>query len=115
LSPVIYTWTNALIWTFRDCSLKDAATTAYGQVCAPFHNWAVRKAVGAGMHALPTRDQLVSRLNETGKLLRLLLFEQINIQSTSFLAQLCSFYRFLLYFSILGIELHYPFYFQLKI
>ncbi|XP_008775103.1 ACD11 homolog protein-like isoform X1 [Phoenix dactylifera] len=48
-----------------ECSLKEAASTAYGQVCAPFHTWAVRKAVGAGMCTLPTREQLLSRLNET--------------------------------------------------
>ncbi|XP_074577383.1 ACD11 homolog protein-like [Curcuma longa] len=47
------------------CSLKEAASTAYGQVCAPFHAWTIRKAVGAGMYALPTRDQLLLRLNET--------------------------------------------------
>ncbi|CAN6937822.1 unnamed protein product [Brassica oleracea] len=46
-------------------SLKDAATKAYTQVCAPFHTWAVRTAVYAGMHTLPTRDQLLLRLNET--------------------------------------------------
>ncbi|KAF0910237.1 hypothetical protein E2562_001428 [Oryza meyeriana var. granulata] len=49
----------------QDCSLYDAATTAYGQVCAPFHSWAVRKAVGAGMYTLPSREQLIVRLNET--------------------------------------------------
>lgn len=47
------------------CSLYDAATTAYGQVCAPFHSWAIRKAVGAGMYTLPSREQLIVRLNET--------------------------------------------------
>ncbi|CAA7020567.1 unnamed protein product [Microthlaspi erraticum] len=46
-------------------SLKDAATTAYTQVCAPFHTWAVRTAVYAGMYTLPTRDQLLLRLDET--------------------------------------------------
>ncbi|KAJ4874582.1 ACD11-like protein [Raphanus sativus] len=46
-------------------SLKDAATKAYTQVCAPFHTWAVRTAVYAGMYTLPTRDQLLLRLNET--------------------------------------------------
>ncbi|ESQ53213.1 hypothetical protein EUTSA_v10026153mg [Eutrema salsugineum] len=46
-------------------SLKDAATTAYTEVCAPFHTWAVRTAVYAGMYTLPTRDQLLLRLNET--------------------------------------------------
>ncbi|XP_058107950.1 ACD11 homolog protein isoform X2 [Magnolia sinica] len=48
------------------CSLKAAATTAYEQVCAPYHTWTIRKAVGAGMYALPTREQLLLRLNETG-------------------------------------------------
>lgn len=51
---------------FSGCSLKEAASNAYGQVCAPFHTWAIRKAVGAGMYALPTREQLIVRLNETG-------------------------------------------------
>lgn len=46
-------------------SLKDAATTAYAEVCAPFHTWAFRPAVYAGMYTLPTRDQLLLRLNET--------------------------------------------------
>ncbi|CAH2066191.1 unnamed protein product [Thlaspi arvense] len=46
-------------------SLKDAATKAYTQVCAPFHSWTVRTAVYAGMYTLPTREQLLLRLNET--------------------------------------------------
>ncbi|KAI3731616.1 hypothetical protein L1987_62805 [Smallanthus sonchifolius] len=49
------------------CSLKKAATTAYQQVCAPYHTWAVRTAVSAGMCTLPTRDQLLLNLNETDK------------------------------------------------
>ncbi|KAJ9554186.1 hypothetical protein OSB04_018231 [Centaurea solstitialis] len=48
-----------------DYSLKEAASTAYKQVCAPYHTWAVRTAVSAGMCALPTRDQLLLNLNET--------------------------------------------------
>ncbi|KAL1828901.1 ACD11 homolog protein [Daucus carota subsp. sativus] len=48
-----------------DRSLKEAATTAYGDVCAPYHTWAVRTAVYAGMCALPTRQQLLLKLNET--------------------------------------------------
>lgn len=48
-----------------DYSLKDAASTAYAQVCAPYHTWAVRTAVAAGMYTLPTRDQLLLKLNET--------------------------------------------------
>lgn len=54
---------------FSDNSLREAASTAYAQTCAPFHPWAVRKAVGAGMYALPTREQLMLNLNETGKLI----------------------------------------------
>ncbi|KAJ0488949.1 putative glycolipid transfer protein [Helianthus annuus] len=49
-----------------DYSLKEAASTAYKQVCAPYHTWVVRTAVSAGMCALPTRDQLLLSLNETG-------------------------------------------------
>ncbi|XP_077230634.1 ACD11 homolog protein-like [Tasmannia lanceolata] len=47
------------------CSLRNAASTAYGQVCAPYHTWAIRRAVGAGMYTLPTREQLLLRLHET--------------------------------------------------
>ncbi|MQL89671.1 hypothetical protein Taro_022239 [Colocasia esculenta] len=49
----------------NDYSLREAASTAYEKVCAPYHTWAIRTAVGAGMYALPTREQLVCRLNET--------------------------------------------------
>ncbi|CDP17318.1 unnamed protein product [Coffea canephora] len=45
-------------------SLKDPASTAYAQVFAPYHAWAIRKAVAAGMYALPTRAQLLKKLNE---------------------------------------------------
>ncbi|XP_076951185.1 ACD11 homolog protein-like [Bidens hawaiensis] len=48
-------------------SLKKAATTAYQQTCAPYHTWAVRTAVSAGMCTLPSRDQLLLNLNETDK------------------------------------------------
>ncbi|XP_071735647.1 ACD11 homolog protein-like isoform X2 [Rutidosis leptorrhynchoides] len=48
-------------------TLKKAATTAYQQVCAPYHTWAVRTAVSAGMCTLPTRDQLLVNINETDK------------------------------------------------
>ncbi|XP_059282314.1 ACD11 homolog protein isoform X2 [Lycium ferocissimum] len=48
-----------------DDSLKEAASMAYAKVCAPYHTWAVRTAVSAGMCALPTRDQLLMKLNET--------------------------------------------------
>ncbi|GAB2214039.1 hypothetical protein Droror1_Dr00018371 [Drosera rotundifolia] len=45
-------------------SLKDSASKAYTQVFAPYHGWAIRKAVAAGMYALPTRVQLLTKLNE---------------------------------------------------
>ncbi|PKA52363.1 hypothetical protein AXF42_Ash010260 [Apostasia shenzhenica] len=48
----------------EDCSPKDAASTAYAQVCAPYHTWAIRKAVGAGMCTLPSREQLLLKLND---------------------------------------------------
>ncbi|XP_059438629.1 accelerated cell death 11 [Corylus avellana] len=45
-------------------SLKDAASKSYAQVLAPYHMWAIRKAVAAGMYALPTKAQLLKKLNE---------------------------------------------------
>ncbi|CAM9002527.1 unnamed protein product [Rhodiola kirilowii] len=45
--------------------LREAASTAYAEVCAPYHTWTVRTAVSAGMYALPTREQLLIKLNET--------------------------------------------------
>ncbi|KAK6921756.1 Glycolipid transfer protein domain [Dillenia turbinata] len=49
----------------NDYYLREAASTAYAQVCAPYHTWAIRTAVAAGMYALPTREQLLMRLNES--------------------------------------------------
>ncbi|CAK9153663.1 unnamed protein product [Ilex paraguariensis] len=49
----------------NEYSLKEAASTAYTKVCAPYHTWAIRTAVYAGMCALPTREQLLLKLNET--------------------------------------------------
>ncbi|XP_022974080.1 accelerated cell death 11 [Cucurbita maxima] len=45
-------------------SLRDPASKAYAQVFAPHHGWAIRKAVGAGMYALPSKAQLLKKLNE---------------------------------------------------
>jgi hypothetical protein len=53
---------------FSDSYLKEVASTAYAEVCAPYHTWAVRTAVYAGMYTLPTREQLFLKLNETGNL-----------------------------------------------
>ncbi|KAG6398942.1 hypothetical protein SASPL_140414 [Salvia splendens] len=50
-----------------DYCLKDAASAAYAKTCAPYHSWAVKTAAYAGMYALPTRDQLLVKLNETEK------------------------------------------------
>lgn len=54
---------------FSDYSLKEAASRAYAQVFAPYHSWAVRTAVSAGMYTLPTREELLIKLKETGELL----------------------------------------------
>ncbi|KAK9669766.1 hypothetical protein RND81_13G153100 [Saponaria officinalis] len=48
----------------RGDSLKEAASTTYSQVFAPYHGWAIRKVVVAGMYALPTKPQLLRKLNE---------------------------------------------------
>ncbi|CAI9785370.1 unnamed protein product [Fraxinus pennsylvanica] len=48
---------------FQDCCLREAASIAYAETCAPYHTWAVRTA--AGMYALPTREQLLLGLNES--------------------------------------------------
>ncbi|POO00961.1 Glycolipid transfer protein domain containing protein [Trema orientale] len=45
-------------------SLKDPASKAYAEVCAPHHSWAIRQAVAAGMYCLPTKEQLLKKLNE---------------------------------------------------
>ncbi|KAK3430633.1 hypothetical protein EUGRSUZ_E02492 [Eucalyptus grandis] len=45
-------------------SLRDPASKAYAQVFAPHHGWAIRTAVAAGMYALPTKAQLLKKLNE---------------------------------------------------
>ncbi|KAG8639209.1 hypothetical protein MANES_14G122400v8 [Manihot esculenta] len=50
-------------------SLRDPASKAYAQVFAPHHGWAIRKAVAAGMYALPTKAQLLNKLNEDGECL----------------------------------------------
>lgn len=48
-------------------SLRNPASKAYAEVFAPYHGWAIRKAVGAGMYALPTKAQLLKKLNEDGE------------------------------------------------
>ncbi|KAB1212544.1 Ceramide-1-phosphate transfer protein [Morella rubra] len=48
-------------------SLRDSAFKAYGQVFAPHHGRAVRKAVAAGTYALPSKEQMLKKLNEDGE------------------------------------------------
>lgn len=55
--------------------MKDAASKAYADVFAPYHGWTIRKAVGAGMYALPTRPQLMRKLNEDGGCFSILLMQ----------------------------------------
>lgn len=55
-------------------SLRDPASVAYAKVFAPHHGWAIRKAVAAGMYTLPSKAQLLRKLNEDGEVL-LLKFE----------------------------------------
>ncbi|KAF5472569.1 hypothetical protein F2P56_009280 [Juglans regia] len=45
-------------------SLKEPASKSYAQVFAPYHGWVIRKSVAAEMYALPTRAQLLKKLNE---------------------------------------------------
>lgn len=58
---------SSCISSFRGNSLKDPASKAYEQALAPYHGWAIRKAVSAGMYVLPTKEQLLKKLNEDGK------------------------------------------------
>ena len=53
-----------------DNSLRNPASTAYAEVLAPHHGWAIRKAVAAGMYVLPTKAQLLARLNEDGECMK---------------------------------------------
>ncbi|CAI9269899.1 unnamed protein product [Lactuca saligna] len=55
--------------TVNDYSLKDAASSAYQQVCATYHSWDIRTAFSARICALPSREQLLLNLNETVRLL----------------------------------------------
>lgn len=45
-------------------SLRSAASFAYEEVFSRHHGWAIRKAVAVGMYALPTKSQLLRKLNE---------------------------------------------------
>ncbi|KAK4857466.1 hypothetical protein QYF36_001120 [Acer negundo] len=55
---------SSIFIVLRGNSVKDPVFKAYAKVFAPHHGWAIRKAVEAGMYALPTRAQMLSKLNE---------------------------------------------------
>ncbi|KAJ3707178.1 hypothetical protein LUZ61_010883 [Rhynchospora tenuis] len=48
-------------------SLRDAATVAYAKVFEAHHGWAIKKAVAAGVYALPSKSKLLKMLNEDGR------------------------------------------------
>ncbi|PWA85271.1 accelerated cell death 11 [Artemisia annua] len=84
----------------QDNSLKNPASKAYGQVFSPYHGWAIRKAVAAGMYALPTKAQLLQKLNEDGKFFALndimLFFEVYLLDAKCKLAKLYKILKFVI-------------------
>ncbi|KAF8563569.1 hypothetical protein P879_06951 [Paragonimus westermani] len=48
----------------EDVTLCKLVKESYDIHLSPFHPWVVRKAVGLGLHALPTREQLVDHIVE---------------------------------------------------
>ncbi|KAK7858282.1 accelerated cell death 11 [Quercus suber] len=48
-------------------SLVEPFTAAYEQVFAPYHGWIVKKVVIAALEELPSKDILLTLLNEDGK------------------------------------------------
>jgi hypothetical protein len=82
VSEIVIVLTSDLSFDIvSDIYLKEVASTAYGEVCAPYHSWGVRTAVYAGMYTLPTRDQLFVKLNETGNFHCFVLLCLVNIDS----------------------------------
>lgn len=94
--------TDLCVFAFfdRDNSLKNPASKAYGQVLSPYHGWAIRKAVAAGMYALPTKAQLLQKLNEDGKFFALndimLFFEVYLLDAKCKLAKLYKILKFVI-------------------
>jgi len=48
----------------QNVALREVASKSYEEVFAPYHGWAIRKAVAAGMFALPTKQQFLKKLGE---------------------------------------------------
>ncbi|XP_034700250.1 accelerated cell death 11-like [Vitis riparia] len=51
----------------RGNSIMGPVSTAYQQVFAPYHGWAIRTAVSASLPTLPRKARLMKKLNENGK------------------------------------------------
>ncbi|XP_061339721.1 accelerated cell death 11-like [Gastrolobium bilobum] len=54
-------------------SIRDAVSKAYTQIFNSYHGWALRKAVSARLHYLPTKQQLYKKLNEDESAARVLM------------------------------------------
>ncbi|KAJ7559234.1 hypothetical protein O6H91_04G075400 [Diphasiastrum complanatum] len=48
----------------RHLSLRECASKAYEEVFAPYHTWAIRKAVTAGMYTLPSKGHFLRKIHE---------------------------------------------------
>lgn len=48
------------------CTLHTAAANAYNASMSPMHNFVVRTAVKASMYTLPSREQFLASIGETG-------------------------------------------------
>lgn len=87
---ISYAWNSNSSWQSygRGNSLKDPASKAYAKVLAPHHGWAIRKAVAAGMYALPTKAQLLKKLNEDGECVKQLINTWIEYLRSSLVASI---------------------------
>ncbi|CAN7043625.1 hypothetical protein BRARA_B02907 [Brassica rapa] len=56
---------EVLLDTESDYSLRDATFTAYNQVFAPHHGWAIQQAVATGIGSLLPKTLLSGMFNET--------------------------------------------------
>ena len=50
----------------KSCPLRTACNDAYSEVLASMHSYLVRSAVRASMYMLPTREQFLASIKETG-------------------------------------------------
>ena len=52
--------------------LRNACGQAYDNTLASAHSWMVKNAIRTSMYMLPTREQFLNSIKETGKPLHLL-------------------------------------------